>query len=88
MTPEEQAAKISKIMGVSAKAAPSQATNFPSSEKILAIQMHFEDRPDINFDLSFVNNMEDRLAMGRELSTKQEAAVDNILESWKIKVSE
>ena len=53
-------------------------------DKILMIEEWFGERPDINFNMSFVNKMKGILEMDGELTENQEGALDNICNSWHI----
>ena len=55
-----------------------------SEGKVSAIKTHFEHHPEIQFDMSFVNNMEAKLENGQTLTPNMETALDNIIEKFKI----
>lgn len=79
MTPQEQITKVQQIMNGS-------PVNLPSNEKIDLVLDWFGDRPDINFDTTFVENLRESFFRTRQLTERQEAALDNIIDSWHIKM--
>jgi len=79
VTPQEQITKVQQIMNGS-------PVNLPSNEKIDLVLDWFGDRPDINFDTTFVENLRESFFRTRQLTERQEAALDNIIDSWHIKM--
>ena len=53
-------------------------------EKIEIILDYFGDRPDITFDTSFVEDLQEKLNYYGSLTENQELALDNIIEGWEI----
>lgn len=53
-------------------------------DKTVMIIDWFNERPDILFDLDFIENMQDKLIHGQGLTQNMKNALDNIIERWRI----
>ena len=77
MDKQEQAKRVQNVLA----GRPATMSQFDKVELIID---WFDERSDISFDMKFVHSMEKNLERG-VLTDNQEAALDNIINSWHIK---